>query len=203
MDAEPRRLRLDPGPGRAPDGASLAGRLLIAMPGTGGMFRRSVVLLCAHGAEGAMGLIVNRAHRDATMAGLLQALDIVPPEGAADAPLREGGPVEPERGFVLHRVGWAERGGTVEVGAGMALTGSRRALEEMAAGAGPDAPLVAMGHAGWAAGQLEGEIARDAWLVAPGDAALVLGRDDAAKWGAALASLGVSPEALAGTGGRA
>jgi putative transcriptional regulator len=173
------------------------------MPATGGIFRRSVVLLCAHGEEGAMGLIVNRRHRDATMGGLLEALEIPPGKADAEARLHEGGPVEPERGFVLHRAGWSDPGGTVALGAGMALTGSRKALADLADGGGPDAPLVAMGHAGWAPGQLEGEIARDAWLVARASPALVLETDDALKWRLALETIGVSAASLAAVGGTA
>jgi putative transcriptional regulator len=137
------------------------------------------------------------------LGGLLGAMDIETGEADADARLHEGGPVEPERGFVLHRKGWSDPGGTVAVGSGMALTGSRKALSDLAEGKGPEGALVAMGHAGWGAGQLEGEIARDAWLVAPADAALVLDEPDAAKWPMALASIGVAPAGLAANGGRA
>lgn len=181
----------------------LTGKLLIAMPGMGDpRFEHSVVLICAHNPEGAMGLIVNKPLPRPTFAELLEQLSI--PAAAHDrpfAPVLFGGPVETGRGLVLHSPDW--RGESMEVSPDLSMTGTRDILQAMAAGQGPARALLALGYAGWGPGQLEAEIRHNGWLTAEGDADLVLGTDHVAKWGRALGALGVDPQTLSSAAGRA
>ncbi len=184
---------------------SLGGRLLVASPGMQDPnFRETVVVMVHHDAEGAMGLVVNRPHPSLTVARLLDDLGIEPREEARPAletPVFHGGPVEPARGFVLHeaRMSFAA---TMPVTEELAITASRDALEAMAAEP-PARFLVAVGYAGWAAMQLEGELGEDAWIVAPMDAALVFELPPERRWRAALASVGIDPAGWIREGGHA
>jgi putative transcriptional regulator len=192
---------------------SLAGKLLIAMPAMPDpRFAHSVVLLCAHSAEGAMGLIVNRPLPDLTLAGLVSHLDV--PSGQAhaglgvhtdglDMPVYFGGPVETGRGFVLHSADYFSTDGSLEVAPGTVLTTSREVLADMARGQGPAQVLTALGYAGWGANQLEGEIRAGGWLLADFNRDLIFTTPDAGKWDAALRSINVDPRLLASTPGYA
>ena len=181
----------------------LTGRLLVAMPSMGDpRFARAVIFLCAHGEGGAMGIVVNRAAGEMTLADLAAHLEI---EAGAprELPIYMGGPVEPGRGFVLHSDDWDGDVSTAAAGKGFALTSTRDAVEALATGDGPVWALVALGYAGWGEGQLEDEIAEGAWLIAEADADLVFFTPDDEKWNAALKSLGVDPVSLSGQVGRA
>lgn len=184
--------------------SDLTGHLLIAMPGMeDDRFAQSVIFVCAHSAEGAMGLVVNKLADDLRLADLLEQLEI---EGSADArklPIHFGGPVETGRGFVLHDAGYRSSISTLEVDAEFSMTATLDILEDMANGEGPNSALVALGYAGWGPDQLEAEIAQNGWLIADADAALVFGTPVGGKWGGALASLGIDPLVLSAEAGSA
>jgi len=183
---------------------SLAGSLLIAMPGMGDpRFDRTVVFLCAHSDDGAMGLIVNRPAPGIAFRDLLEQLDIEPGPVAAQIRVHYGGPVEHGRGFVLHTMDYATKGTTLDVDGRIGMTTTLDILEDIARGDGPGAVLMALGYAGWGPGQLEAELQRNGWLTAPADSAIVFGRDDGRKWAAAVGTLGISPSFLSADGGTA
>lgn len=202
----------------------LTGKVLIAMPAPADpRFARSVVLMCRHGPGGAMGLIVNRPLPEVPTASLLSQLKITPSPEARALPVHFGGPVETGRGFVLHSPDWpasptdpaqeADPDNDPEASASLqiplvggevaCLTGTIDILRALATGGGPSDALLVLGYAGWAADQLEGEIARNDWLVAPATRSLLFDTAPAARLEAALRLLGVSPLGLSATGGRA
>lgn len=183
---------------------SLDGKLLIAMPGMGDpRFESSVILICAHSADGAMGLIVNKPTPELSFAGLLEQLGIAHDDSAPAIRVHFGGPVERGRGFVLHSPDYQADGVTMDIGGAYGMTATQDVLTALGRGEGPRSALLALGYAGWGPGQLEQEIARNDWLT--GDAAddLIFADEDAGKWAAALRHLGIEPSALSATGGRA
>lgn len=185
------------------DSGYLTGQLLIAMPGMQDpRFDHSVVCLCAHSAEGAMGLIVNRPLDGMMFDDLLRQLSIEPVPPLRRIRMLSGGPVENGRGFVLHSDDWTTEG-SLPVMPGLTLTASIDVLKAIAGGEGPKDGVLALGYAGWAPGQLEDEIQRNAWLNVTADAGLVFREDTAGTWEAALAKLRVDPALLSGTAGRA
>ena len=182
----------------------LGGKLMVAMPGLSDpRFDRAVILICAHSDEGAMGLILNKPVPDLSFDRLLDQLNL--PRGAAGRDIRVhfGGPVERGRGFVLHSTDYTGGPATMRVAGGFGMTATLDVLEAMANGAGPRRALLALGYAGWAPGQLEGEIARNDWLTADAAEEVVFAADDAGKWRAALRQLGIDPITLSGTAGHA
>lgn len=190
---------------------SLSGKLLIAMPSMPDpRFAYSVVLLCAHSAEGAMGVIINKPLPDLTLVKLLKHLDL-PMAGASaglgDAPrdmvVHFGGPVETSRGFVLHSPDVVIEDGSAEVADGIVLSTSVEILVEMARGQGPAQVMTALGYAGWGPGQLDDEIQAGGWLLADATRALLFETDDSLKWSTALAGMGVDPRLLSGATGHA
>lgn len=183
----------------------LSGQILIAMPGMGDpRFERSVVLLCAHSAEGAMGLIVNKPLEELSFYGLLGQLNIPLGPKGRDIRVHFGGPVERGRGFVLHSSDWAREGeGTMKVPGGLEMTATINVLEALACGEGPGKALLALGYSGWGPGQLEAEIARNDWLTCEAPEGLVFGADDRVKWSAALRGMGIDPLTLSAAAGRA
>ena len=182
----------------------LAGRILLAMPGMGDpRFERSVIFLCAHSEEGAMGLIVNRPAPDITFPQLLAQLAIRHRDDVPVPQVHLGGPVEHGRGFVLHSDDYSRADATLAVPGGFGMTATTDVLEDIARGAGPASALLALGYSGWAPGQLEDEIARNAWLVSDASAELVFAPDNAGKWAAVLARMGIDPITLSGSAGRA
>jgi putative transcriptional regulator len=183
----------------------LAGQILIAMPGMADpRFEHSVVLICAHSDDGAMGLIVNKPLEELSFTGLLRHLNIpVAPEGR-DIRVHFGGPVERGRGFVLHSADWRGPGeGTMEVPGGLEMTATVDILQALARGRGPGQALLALGYSGWGPGQLEAEIARNDWLTAPVAPDLLFLAEDRLKWSAALRGLGIDPLTLSASAGRA
>jgi putative transcriptional regulator len=179
-------------------------QLLIAMPGMGDpRFERSVIFVCAHSAEGAMGLIVNKPAQELRFANLLKQLEIEATADVASIRVHFGGPVEHGRGFVLHSAEYDSDGASMKVDPKFAMTATLDVLQDMARGAGPAQALLALGYSGWGPGQLEGEIQANGWLTAPADAELVFGPHDADKWEAALRSLSIDPRLLSSEGGRA
>ncbi|PWK59874.1 YqgE/AlgH family protein [Roseicyclus mahoneyensis] len=189
----------------APPREDLTAKLLIAMPDMGDpRFHGSVVFLCAHSADGAMGLIVNKPMRDVRFADMLDQLDIQRGAATPNMPVCYGGPVELRRGFVLHSAEYRGRqDDRLDVDAGFAMTATIDVLEDLARGAGPDRALMALGYAGWGPGQIEDEIGQNGWLTADATPDLVFGPRMEGKWAAALASLGISPLTLSSEAGRA
>lgn len=186
--------------------ANLTGKVLIAMPGmSDARFHRSVVLVCAHSDEGAMGLVLNRPLPEIDFDDLLQQLDIESDDTARRIEVRFGGPVEPGRGFVLHKV--PEHGedpdGRMRIGQGLAMTTTRDILEELAHGNGPEPAVLALGYAGWGPGQLEDEMLRNGWLLGDSADDLIFGADHDDKWPAALRVQGIDPSLLSASAGRA
>lgn len=182
----------------------LQGKLLIAMLGMSDpRFDRSVILLCAHSENGAMGLIINKPSRDLRLSALADHLGIPKSTTGRDIRVHIGGPVESGRGFVLHSDDWNEGQATMAIPGGFGMTATLDILEALAGGTGPQKALLALGYAGWGPGQLESEIRRNDWLIAdPGDG-VVFGEDDGAKWSRALKAMGVDPVTLSASSGRA
>ena len=186
------------------DSMELAGKLLVAMPGMGDpRFEKSVVFLCAHSEDGAMGLIVNKPSPDLTMDDLLEQLNIPKSEGSGGIRVHFGGPVEHGRGFVLHSADYTSKEATLNVDSQFRMTATQDVLEAISKGGGPEDSMVMLGYAGWGPGQLENEIVQNGWLIADAQPELVFSRDAGMKWGAALKTLGVDPVSLSSVGGRA
>ncbi|MGG7644839.1 YqgE/AlgH family protein [Rhodovulum sp. YNF3179] len=183
---------------------SLSGKLLIAMPGMSDpRFEKSVVYLCAHSADGAMGLIVNKPTPDLRFSDLLEQLEIAPSDDTSAIRVHFGGPVEHGRGFVLHSSDYRSNESTLQVDEDFGMTATLDILEDIARGAGPGACLLALGYAGWGPGQLEQELQANGWLTCAAAPDLVFSADDAGKWTAALESMGISPSFLSADGGSA
>jgi putative transcriptional regulator len=200
---------------RRPSGSlpslSYEGQFLIAMPSLReGPFARSVIYLCAHREDGAMGIVINQRADEIEFSKLLVQLDIVgrseairlPPTAEAVRVLR-GGPVDTGRGFVLHSSDYRAEDSTVAIGDGVCLTATLDILRAIAKGGGPSKAVLALGYAGWASGQLEDEILANGWLIAPADFKLIFDPDLEAKYDRALALLGVSAAWLSSEAGHA
>lgn len=185
-----------------PDG--LSGKLLIAMPGMGDpRFDHSVVYMCAHSGDGAMGLIVNKPAGDVRFEDLLEQLNIQQTEARRRVPVNYGGPVETGRGFVLHSSDYDSNSSTLRVDDAIGMTATLDILEDLARGDGPAQCLLALGYAGWGPGQLESELQRNGWLTCDADNEIVFETPAARKWQAALKRLGIDPLLLSSQGGHA
>lgn len=186
------------------DSVDLSGQLLIAMPGMGDpRFEKSVVYMCAHSPEGAMGLIVNKPAQGVKMTDLLEQLKIPTGDKPIDLQVYFGGPVEHGRGFVLHSGEYEGSESTLRVDPRFAMTATLDILQDMANGQGPEQRILALGYAGWGPGQLEAEIHRNGWLTCDAAHDIVFAPDDGDKWTAALASLGIDPLLLSSEAGHA
>lgn len=182
----------------------LTGKLLIAMPGMEDpRFDASVILICAHSSDGAMGLIINKPVTDLSFKTLLEQLGIPQLPKGRGISVHFGGPVERGRGFVLHSPEYTAKDGTMDIAGSFGMTATQDVLHALGRGEGPETALLALGYAGWGPGQLESEIFRNDWLTTDAPADLVFAADASAKWGAALRHLGVEPMALSSTAGRA
>jgi putative transcriptional regulator len=184
--------------------SSLAGHFLIAMPGMGDPnFARGITFICQHDGDGAMGLVVNRLS-DYKLGDVLQQMHM-PCERAevAAAPVLMGGPVQPERGFVLHAPGEREWDSSYRVNDMLAVTTSRDILAAMADGDGPPRVLVTLGYAGWGAGQLEQELRDNAWLTVRADDRILFDTPLDDRWNAAIALVGINPANLTSYSGTA
>ena len=182
---------------------SLTNQLLIAMPGMmDPNFSATVTLICEHNDEGALGIVINRP-LELKLAGLFEQLDVDDPDPvAADSPVVMGGPVGPERGFVLHNAGNGYEN-TLPVSDLIHLTFSRDVIDEMAAGAGPDKSLVALGYAGWQPGQLEDEMLANSWLSVPASTDIVFDIPFAERWTSAAKTLGIDISRISPDAGHA
>lgn len=185
----------------------LSGKLLIAMPGMGDpRFEKTVIFLCAHSEDGALGLVVNRRAGSVKREDLFRQLDIEPAAARQADPagaIHYGGPVETSRGFVLHSSDWSVEEATLEVDDAFSMTATVDVLKAIAEGNGPRRAMIALGYSGWGGGQLEGELRRNGWLTCDADEEIVFGEDDSGKWAAALRRIGIDPSLLSATGGTA
>jgi putative transcriptional regulator len=198
-------------PSRSSKSGYLDGQLLIAMPGmTDKRFARSVIYLCTHSAEGAMGLIVNQRASHISFPQLLQQLGIVSKTAAESVPpdilikeVHVGGPVDTKRGFVLHSADYFAATNTMAIDKRICLTATIDILKAMAKGDGPDKAMLALGYAGWAPGQLEAEIQHNGWLNCPADPDIIFSRDIDLKYNQALAQIGIDISHLVSDAGHA
>jgi len=170
--------------------ANLVGRFLVAAPSMPDeSFRKSVIFICKHDGDGALGIIVNNKLDDLPLGQVYKQLGIAVPKNAIELPVLFGGPVETSRGLVLHSADY-KREETLLIDGGLALTASLEILKDMAEGSGPKQAWLALGHSGWSPGQLDREMRDNAWLVVDADPNLVFDPDFDAKWQRALDRLG-------------
>jgi putative transcriptional regulator len=182
---------------------TLSGQLLVAMPQMADpRFARSVVYLCAHSADGAMGLVINRLIDSLRFDALLDQLGLESSAEHENLPIHFGGPVESSRGFVLHSTDYIQDS-TLLIDDEVALTATIDVLRAIADGGGPERRVLALGYAGWGAGQLDQEIQDNGWLLVPADEALVFGFDNDTKWQSAISKLGIDLPLLSTEAGHA
>jgi putative transcriptional regulator len=176
-----------PTPAQTPTPTSLAGQLLVASPSMGDpRFARTVIVMVRHDKNGAFGIVVNRPIGERPLAGLLEMLGAKDTAAAGTVRIFVGGPVQPEMGFVIHSSDY-HRPGTIDINARVAMTASREILRDIGHNNGPKQSLIAFGYAGWGPGQLEGELARRDWSLAPGESKLIFDEDREKVWDAAFA----------------
>lgn len=195
------------GPGRG----FLDGQMLIASPGMQDeRFSRSLIYMCAHSSEGAMGIVVNQPAPHINFPELLVKLDVIPaadkiqlPSAAGDVTVLKGGPVETERGFVLHSADFFIENSTLPIDEGICLTATLDILKAIARGNGPANAILALGYAGWSPGQLESELQHNGWLHCSADPELIFGTDVSAKYDRAMQKLGIRPGMLSSDVGHA
>ena len=179
------------------DGSGLAGRFLVAMPQLdGGPFAQAVVLICSHDESHAFGLVVNKPIAGLYMADIVSEMSITPSPSALMRPVHFGGPVDMQRGALLHSLDY-RTDETLVVAPGVGLTATRPALQAVNDQEGPRDAVLFMGHAGWAAGQLEEELKQNVWIDADGDPALIFGGEPEDAWHEALSSVGATATHLA------
>ena len=191
--------------------AYLDGKFLIAMPALDdGEFARSVIYMCAHSAEGAMGLVINKPLDHLSFPDLLVQLEIIPdekrirlPSEARSMRVHQGGPVDTGRGFVLHTSDFHLDASTLPISEELSLTATVEILKAIAEGRGPEHSLLTLGYAGWAPGQLESEIQDNGWLITDSDPDIIFSAADGERYRRALATLGVDLAALSPVSGRA
>jgi len=183
---------------------TLQGKLLVAMPGMSDpRFDRTVIVMCAHDSEHAMGVVINKPKEALTLSEVLEHLGLEPDDVVGERAVLDGGPVRPDRGYVLHSEDFAAGEATQDVAPGIRLTATRDVLEAVAGENAPERFLLALGCAGWGAGQLEDELKHNAWLVVDADNAIIFGEEHDDKWSAAIKSLGFDPSQLMENGGSA
>lgn len=184
-------------------GNDFVGQVLLAMPAMSDpRFERSVIYVCAHNEDGAMGIVINKTLDSIDFRELLSHLDIPTGDGASDFPVHFGGPVENQRGFVLHSEDY-RHAETMIVDNGIGLTATVDILRDLAKGSGPENAILALGYAGWGPGQLESEFQENAWLLVPSSHDLLFDVANNDKWEHAFNSIGVDLSVLSGTAGRA
>lgn len=181
----------------------ITGNFLVAMPTMRDpRFTRTVIYMCAHTTDGAMGLVINRLVGSLSFPDLLEQLNIAPSAVGTDIRIRSGGPVETGRGFVLHSADYVETG-TVRVGAEVGLTATLDILRDIAAGSGPKHRLLALGYAGWGPGQLDQEIHSNSWLCVPADQEMIFDDHLDDKWERCIGKIGVDYRLLSSSAGNA
>src|ERR1051325_2722166 len=189
----------------------LDGQMLIAMPAMNDeRFARTLIYVCAHSSEGAMGIVVNHRAGNIKFPDLLVQLEVIPateriqlPPTAEGVKVLKGGPVETGRGFVLHSADYFIENSTLPIDEGVCLTATLDILKAIARGKGPSSAILALGYAGWAPGQLENEIQANGWLHCPADPELIFGPDIDAKYEKALRKIGIDLGMLSSESGHA
>jgi len=197
--------------GKTPARGYLDGQMLIAMPSMGDeRFARAVIYVCAHSSEGAMGIVVNQPASNIKFPDLLVQLEVIPaserielPVQAEDVKVLKGGPVETGRGFVLHSADFFIENSTLPIDDGICLTATLDILKAIAHGNGPENAILALGYAGWKAGQLEQEIQQNGWLHCAADPELIFGADTDHKYEKALRKIGIDLGMLSSEAGHA
>jgi putative transcriptional regulator len=203
------RTHLEAGKGKKP--GYLDGQILVAMPTIrDDRFSRTVIYLCAHSSEGAMGIVINQPAPHIDFGDLLVQLDVIPDNKLIELPLRagevkvlKGGPVETGRGFVLHSSDFFIENSTLPIDNGICLTATLDILKAIARGQGPESAVLALGYAGWAPGQLESEIHANGWLNCDADPELVFSTRAELKYASALRKIGIDPAKLSSDAGHA
>lgn len=182
----------------------LEGKLLIALPGMPDpRFEGSVIYMCAHSGEGAMGLIINKPIDGLSFRELMSKLGLRVTANTRDLPIHFGGPVETSRGFVLHSTDYESSDSTLPVSQDVSLTATLEILRAMAEGRGPEKAIFALGYAGWGAGQIENEIRGNGWVHCDADPDILFAADVETKWSVALKKLGIDLSGLTANAGRA
>ena len=185
------------------DGGQLSGKFLVATPQMQDpRFARAVIYICNHDKDGAMGLVINKT-KDLPLSKMLGHIGIKGKVQVADSPVLSGGPVDTNRGFVLHSPDFKNINNSLKLSDTLMMTSTKDVLESLVADHAPNKAILAVGYAGWSDGQLESELQNNAWLVVDGDEALIFDTDFDSKWTKALAKIGVTPEMLSMTGGSA
>ncbi len=185
------------------DNGYLTGQMLIAMPQMlDERFVKSVIYMCAHTEDGAMGLVVNKILEDINFPDLLEQLDINSKTDGKNIGVHFGGPVESGRGFVLHSSDY-QQDGTMVIDPQIALTATPDILRDIAKGEGPAKSLLALGYAGWGPGQLDAELQANGWLSVDAEPDLVFGIEPDKAWQVALAKIGIDASMLSGEAGHA
>jgi len=185
------------------DGSKLSGKFLVATPQMlDPRFARAVIYICNHDKDGAMGLVINKT-KDMPLSKMLNHIGIDGEVKVADSPVLSGGPVDTNRGFVLHSPDFKNLNNSLKLSDTLMMTSTKDVLESLVADHAPDKAVLAVGYAGWSDGQLERELQNNAWLVVDGDEALIFDTDMEGKWTKALSKIGVTPEMLSATGGSA
>ena len=184
-------------------GPYLVGQLLIAMPGMRDeRFAKTVIYMCAHNEEGAMGLVLNQRLESLTFAELMSQLEIDEDNTAKGVPVHFGGPVEAGRGFVLHSDDMVRKE-TLNIDKGVALTSTAEFFDDLSKGKGPKNCILALGYAGWQPGQLEHEIMRNSWMSLSVDNSFLFDDEVSRKWSQAYKLMGIDPNSLSSESGRA
>jgi putative transcriptional regulator len=182
----------------------LSHKFLIAMPSLADtLFSRAVVLICYHDAQGAMGLVINKPKGQLTLSDMLPEIGIEGEIRVANSHVVDGGPVDIDRGFVLHSDDITLKSQAAPLRHGLCLSSTRDALESLVSDQPPAKALLAIGYAGWDGGQLEREIQDNAWIIAESDPDIIFSQNHSAKWDRALRSLGIAPKHLSSVSGRA
>ena len=185
------------------DDGYLTGQLLVAMPQMlDERFVKTVIYMCAHTEDGAMGLVVNKILEDIDFPDLLDQLDLSPSSGGDDIRVHFGGPVESGRGFVLHSSDYHQEA-TMVIDEQIAVTATTDILRDITEGDGPQSSLLALGYAGWGPGQLDSEIQANGWLSVDADPGLIFGAEPDKVWQGALAKIGIDVSMLSGDAGHA
>ena len=192
------------------DSSSLEGQFLVAMPEMGdNRFDKTVIFVCAHSDEGAMGFVINKPMAEPKIIDFFEQLKITS-EAERENVISElgssilytGGPVEPGRGFVLHSSEYSSNS-TLQIEGNVALTATLEILREISMGRGPEKYFITLGYSGWSAGQLEDEIAANGWLVCPMDEAVIFNAESSTKYNAVMNAMGINPLLLSGDSGHA
>ena len=203
------RTHLEAGKGKKP--GYLDGQILVAMPTIrDDRFSRTVIYLCAHSSEGAMGIVINQPASNVSFSDLLVQLEVIPaadliqlPQRAGTVKVLKGGPVETGRGFVLHSADFFIENSTLPIDDGVCLTATLDILKAIARGDGPASAVLALGYASWAPKQLETEIQENSWLHCAADSELIFGNDVDGKYEKALKKIGIDLGMLSSEAGHA